>query len=110
MLNVFLFRRDLLGIMVRPLDLHLVIVGPIPTGPTSGERRLQPHPWDELQPTPNVRKSRRTGLNLEGRLSDPQKLNVVLYERLVLSLHFPVTGCTLNHANKQRVMRYVTSL
>ena len=56
----------------RPLDLHLVNVGSIPTGPTHGEGRLQPHPGDVLISTPNVRKSPRSGLNLEGRLSDPQ--------------------------------------
>ena len=64
--------RDLLGIVVLPLDLHLVNVGTIPTGPTHGEGRLQPHPGDVLKSTPNVRKSPRSGLNLEGRLSDPQ--------------------------------------
>ena len=63
--------RDLLGIVVQPLDLHLVNVGSIPTGPTHGEGRLQPHPGDVLKPTPNVRESPRSGLNLEGRLSDP---------------------------------------
>ena len=66
--------RDLLGIVVQPLDLHLVNVGSNPTGPTHGEGRLQPHPGDELKSTPNVRKSPRSGLNLEGRLSDPQIL------------------------------------
>ena len=40
------------------LDFHLANVDSIPTGPTHGEGRLQPHPGD--------------GLNLEGRLSDPQ--------------------------------------
>ena len=63
---------DLLGIVVQPLDLHLVNMGS--TGPTHGEGRLQPHPGDVLKPTPNVRKSPRSGLNLEGRLSDPQTL------------------------------------
>ena len=63
---------DLLGIVVQPLDLLLVIVGSIPTGPTHGEGRLQPHPGDLLKSTPNDRKSPRSGLNLEGRLSDPQ--------------------------------------
>ena len=58
--------------MVVPLDSHLVIVGSIPTGPTHGEGRLQPHPGDVLKSTPNVRKSPRSGLNVEGRLSDPQ--------------------------------------
>ena len=58
--------------MAQPLDLHLVIVGSIPTGPTHGEARLQPHPGAVLKSTPNVRKSPRSGLNLEGRLSDPQ--------------------------------------
>ena len=65
-------RRDLLGIVVQLLDLHLVNVDSIPTGPTHGEGRLQPHPGDVLTSTPNVRKSPRSGLNLEGRLSDPQ--------------------------------------
>ena len=60
------------GLAVNPLDLHLVNVGSIPTGPTHGEGRLQPHPGDGLKSTPNVRKSPRSGLNLEGRLSDPQ--------------------------------------
>ena len=60
------------GLAVKPLDLHLVNVGSIPTGPTHGEGRLQPHPGDVLKSTPNVRKSPRSGLNLEGRLSDPQ--------------------------------------
>ena len=63
------FHRDLLGIVVQPLDLHLVNVGSIPTGPTHG---VQSHPGDVLKSTPNVRKSARSGLNLEGRLSDPQ--------------------------------------
>ena len=67
-------RRDLLGIVVQPLDLHLVNVGSIPTGPTHGGERLQPRPGDVLRSTPNVRKSPRSGLNLEGRLSDPQFL------------------------------------
>ena len=31
---------------VQPLDMHLVNVGSIPTGPTHGEGRLQPHPGD----------------------------------------------------------------
>ena len=66
--------RDQLGIVVQPLDLHLVNVGSIPTGPTHGEGLLQPHPGDVLKSTPNVRKSPRSGLNLEGRLSDPQFL------------------------------------
>ena len=65
-------KRDLLDIVVQPLDLHLVNVGSIPTGPTHGEGRLQPHPEDVLKSTPNVRKSPRSGLNLEGKLSDPQ--------------------------------------
>ena len=64
--------RDLFGIVVQPLDLHLVNVGSIPIGPTHGEGRLQPHPGDVLTSTPNDRKSPRSGLNLEGRLSDPQ--------------------------------------
>ena len=64
----------MLGIVVQPLDLHLVDVGSIPTGPTHGDGRLQPHAGDVLKSTPNVRKSRRSGLNLEGRLSDPQIL------------------------------------
>ena len=68
------FRRflDLHGVVVQPLDLHVVNVGSIPTGPTHCEGRLQPHPGDVLKSTPNVRKSPRSGLNLEGRLSDPQ--------------------------------------
>ena len=41
---------DLLGIVVQPLDLHLVNVGSIPTGPTHGEKRLQPHPGMCLNP------------------------------------------------------------
>ena len=57
---------------LKVLDLHLVNVVSIPTGPTHGEGRLQPHPGDVLKSTPNVRKSPRSGLNLEGRLSDPQ--------------------------------------
>ena len=60
------------GLAVKPLDLHVVNVGSIPTGPTHGEAWLQPHPGDVLKSTPNVRKSPRSGLNLEGRLSDPQ--------------------------------------
>ena len=60
------------GIAVQPLDLHLVHVGSVPTAPTHGEGRLQPHPGDALKSTPNVRKSPRSGLNLERRLSDPQ--------------------------------------
>ena len=70
--NTDLTAKDLLGIVVLPLDLHLVNVGSISTGPTHGEGRLQPHPGDVLKSTPNVRKSPRSGLNLEGRLSDPQ--------------------------------------
>ena len=58
--------------MVKPIDLHLVNVASIPTGPTHGEGHLQPHPGDVLKSTPNVRRSRRSGLNVEGRLSDPQ--------------------------------------
>ena len=59
--------------MVQPPDLHLVNVGSIPTGLTHGEGRLQPHPRDELKATPNIRKSPRSGLNLEGKLTDPKK-------------------------------------
>ena len=66
--------RDLLGTVVQPLDLHLVNVGSIPTGPTHGEVRLQPHPGDVRKSTPNVRKGPRSGLNLEGRLSEPHVL------------------------------------
>ena len=62
------------GILVQPLDLHLVNVGSIPTGPTHGEGCLQPHPGDVIKSTPNVRKIPRSGLNLEGRLSDSQFL------------------------------------
>ena len=40
-------------------------VGSIPTGPTHGEGRLQPHPGDVLKSTPNVRRSPRSGLNLD---------------------------------------------
>ena len=58
--------------VIVPLDLHLVNVVSIPTGPTHGEGRLQPLPGDVLKSTPNFRKSPRSGLNLEGRLSDPQ--------------------------------------
>ena len=65
------------GLAVQPLVLHLVNVGSIPTGPTHGEERLQPHPGDELTFTPNVRRSPRSGLNLEGRLSDPQILHIL---------------------------------
>ena len=70
--NMNLASIDLLGIVVLPLDLHLVNVGSIPTGPTHGEGRLQPHPGHVLKSTPNIRKGPRSGLNLEGRLSDPQ--------------------------------------
>ena len=74
-----MLRWDLLGIVVqpgpaglavKPLDLHMVNVGSIPTGPTHGEGRLQPHPGDVLKSTPKVWKSPRSGLNVEGRLSD----------------------------------------
>ena len=44
--------KDLLGVVVQPLDLHLVNVGAIPTGPTHGKGRLQPHPGDVLKSTP----------------------------------------------------------
>ena len=57
---------------VKPLHLHLVNVGSIPTAPMHGEGRLQPHPGDVLKSTPKVPKSPRSGLNLEGRLSDPE--------------------------------------
>ena len=59
------------GLAVK-LDLHLVNVGSIPSGPMQGEVRLQSLPGDVLKSTLNVRKSARSGLNLEGRLSDPQ--------------------------------------
>ena len=68
---------DLLSIMVQPLDLHLVNVGSIPTGPAHGEGRLQPHPGDVLKSTPNVWKSPRSGLNLEGRATDPQIIIII---------------------------------
>ena len=45
---------------------------PFLTGPTHGEGRLQPHPGGVYSRIPNVRKSPRSGLNLEGRLSDRQ--------------------------------------
>ena len=60
------------GLAVKPLDLHLVNVASIPTGPTHGEGRLPPHPGDVLKSTPKVQKSPRSGLNVEGRLSDTQ--------------------------------------
>ena len=65
---------DLLGIVVQPLDLYLVNVNvaSIPTAPTHGKGRLQPPHGDVLKSTPNVWKRPRSGLNLEGRLSDPQ--------------------------------------
>ena len=69
------------SLAVKPLDSHLVSVGSIPTGSTHGEGRLKPHPGDVLKSTPNVRKSPRSGLNLEGRLSDPQIfLNLTQWE------------------------------
>ena len=75
-IQVYLLRDprigDLLGMVGLPLDLHLVNVGSIPTGPTDGEVRLQPHPGEVFKSTPSVRKSPRSGLNLEGRLSNPQ--------------------------------------
>ena len=52
MIPKFVFSRDLLGIVVQPLDLHVVIVGSIPTGPTHGGGRLQPHPGDLLKSDP----------------------------------------------------------
>ena len=57
---------DLLGIVVQPHDLHVVNVGSIPTGPTHGQGRLHAHTGGVLKSTPNVRKSSRSGLNLEG--------------------------------------------
>ena len=57
---------------VQPLGLHVVHVGSVPTGPAHGEGHLQPHHGDVLKSTPNVRKSPRSGLNLERGLSDPQ--------------------------------------
>ena len=54
------------GLAVKNLDLHVVNVGSIPTGPTHGKGRLQPHPGDVITFNPNVRKSPRSGLNLEG--------------------------------------------
>ena len=62
------------GLAVNPLGLHLVHVGSIPPGPTHGEGRLEPHPGDVPKSTPNVRESARSGLNVEGRVSDPQIL------------------------------------
>ena len=70
--------------VVQPLDLHLVNVGAesIPIGPTHGEGRLQPHPGDLLKSIPNVWKSGPgSGMNLEGRLSDPQMSGVVIVEK-----------------------------
>ena len=66
-----LFYKGSAGLALKPLDMHLVNVASIPTGPTHGEGRLQPHPGDVLKSTPKVWKSPRSGLNLEGRLSDP---------------------------------------
>ena len=63
------------GPAVKPLELHVVNVGSIPTGLTHGEVSLQPHPGDVLKSTPKVRKSPRSGLNLEWRLSDPRILS-----------------------------------
>ena len=45
------------GLAVKTLGLHLVNVGSIPTGPTHGEGRQQPHPRDVLKSNPNVLKS-----------------------------------------------------
>ena len=42
------------GLVVQPLDLHLVNVGAIPTGPTHGEVCRQPPPGDVLKSTPNA--------------------------------------------------------
>ena len=78
--------------MVQPLDLHLVNVGSIPTDPTHGEKRLQPHPGDVLHSTPNVRKSPRSGLNLEGRLSDPQFLGPACLAVKPLDFHLVNVG------------------
>ena len=75
---------------VKPLDLHVVIVGSIPTGPTHGEMRLQPHPVDVLKSTPNVRKSPRSGLNLEGRLSDPQIFRCTALKRARIQAHHKI--------------------
>ena len=47
------------GLAVKPLDLHLVNMASIHTGPTHGEGRLQPHPGDVLKSSPNVRKTPR---------------------------------------------------
>ena len=70
---------DLLGIVVQVLDLHLVNVGSVSTGPTHGEGRLQlnPDPVHVLTSTPKVRESPRSRLNLEGRLSYPPFFSVV---------------------------------
>ena len=95
------------GLAVYPLDLHLVNVGSIPTGPTHGEGRLQPHPGEVLKSTPNVRKSPRSGLNLEGRLSNSRIFSYYLrhhghciYRVIVvydgLSSSPTVMGCQLN--------------
>ena len=73
------------GLAVKPLDLHLVNVGSVPTGPTHGEECLQPHPGDVLKSTPYVRKSPRSGLNLEGRLRDPLQNKFIYY--LLRDLH-----------------------
>ena len=40
------------GLAVKPLDLHLVNLGSIPTGPTYGEMLEQPHPGDVRKSTP----------------------------------------------------------
>ena len=52
--------------------MHVVNTGSIPVGPSHGEVHLLMHPGDVLKSTPNVRKSPRSGLNLEERLSDPK--------------------------------------
>ena len=65
-------------------------MGSIPTGPTHGEGRLQPHPGDVLRSTPNVRKSPRSGLNLEGRLSDPQFFSKVTAKMIPKTTNVPI--------------------
>ena len=95
------------GLAVKLLDLHLVNVGSIPTGPTHGEGRLQPHPGDVLRSTPHVRKSPRSGLNLEGRLSDPQ-ITVLTGRSIAFDLASVELGCNLEkclNPNARRILR-----
>ena len=72
------------GLAVKPLDLHLVNVGSIPTGPTHGEGRLQPHPGDVLKIHPECPEEPQIRVECGGEAErSPNLHSMIMIEQLV---------------------------